>query len=205
MNRTGKDGPRVLRTRSGWPARRSWKVQTPPDPAELLRVGTTRGPFMVSTHVHPQVCALHEPDRQGRTAGPPDPQRLAGEEILESPNVLDAAELLRVGTTRGPFMVSTHVHPQVCALHEPADGLLTPVSPRRAGRRSLWLALLLCAPYQLLGQHAHLNAGAVGTNQNDQLIWANAADFGPESGYVKTLFFTMPLCSAESLRVAPEA
>src|SRR6185503_8206725 len=54
--------------------------------------------------VHQQVEALHEPDRQGRTAGPPDPQRLAGEEILESPNVLDAAAL-RVGTTRGPFMV----------------------------------------------------------------------------------------------------
>src|SRR6185503_12302496 len=119
MNRTGKDGPRVLRTRSGWPARRSWKVQTPPDPAELLRVGTTRGPFMVSTHVHPQVCALHEPDRQGRTAGPPDPQRLAGEEILESPNALDPAELLRVGTTRGPFMVLTHVHLQVFPTHAP--------------------------------------------------------------------------------------
>ena len=49
--------------------------------------------------VHQQVEATHEPYRQGRTAGPPDPQRLAGEEILERPNVLDAAELLRVGTT----------------------------------------------------------------------------------------------------------
>src|SRR6185503_1575652 len=78
MNRPCKIGPRVLRTRSparwaGGP-RRCGKVQTPPDPAELLRVGTTRGPFMVLTHVHPQVFPTHEPDRQGRTAGPPDPQ-----------------------------------------------------------------------------------------------------------------------------------
>src|SRR6185503_14730967 len=46
----------------------------------------------------------HAQNTEGRTAGLPDPQRLAGEEILESPNVLDPAELLRVGTTRGPFM-----------------------------------------------------------------------------------------------------
>src|SRR6185503_4694756 len=94
---------------------------------------------MVSTHVHPQLFPTHAPDRQGRTAGPPDPQRLAGEEILESPNVLDPAELLRVGTTRGPFMVLTHVHPQVCALHEPADGPPHPgpLLPRREERETI--------------------------------------------------------------------
>src|SRR6185295_17359219 len=51
--------------------------------------------------VHPQVCALL--NRTGKD-GPRvlrTRKRLAGEEILESPNVLDAAELLRVGTTRG--------------------------------------------------------------------------------------------------------
>lgn len=39
-------------------------------------------------------------------------------------------------------------------------------------------------------QHSHLNAGAVGTNQNDQLVWANGADFVASSGYAKTLVFT---------------
>ena len=41
-----------------------------------------------------------------RTAGPPSPQRLAGGKILESPNAPDPAELLRVGTTRGPIYSS---------------------------------------------------------------------------------------------------
>jgi len=38
--------------------------------------------------------------------------------------------------------------------------------------------------------HGHLNAGAVGTNQNDALIWANGSDFAIASGYVKTLDYT---------------
>lgn len=40
------------------------------------------------------------------------------------------------------------------------------------------------------GQHGHLNAGAVGTSQNDQLAWINGADFVASSGYVKTLDYT---------------
>jgi hypothetical protein len=39
-------------------------------------------------------------------------------------------------------------------------------------------------------QHGHLNAGAVSTNQNAQLIWANGADFIATSGYVNTLSYT---------------
>jgi hypothetical protein len=38
--------------------------------------------------------------------------------------------------------------------------------------------------------HGHLNAGAVGTNQNDQLNWNNAVDFMAASGYVKTFDYT---------------
>src|SRR6185312_15129165 len=86
--------------------------------------------------VHRQVEATHEPYRQGRTAGPPDPQRLAGEEILESPNVLDAAELLRVGTTRGPFMVSTQCIRR-CALSMNRTGK---DGPRVLRTRSGWPA-----------------------------------------------------------------
>src|SRR6185503_2539941 len=56
--------------------------------------------------------AAQESSRQGRTAGPPDPQRLAGAAILGSPNPFDAAELLRVGTPRGPI----HVWPLVALL-----------------------------------------------------------------------------------------
>ena len=39
-------------------------------------------------------------------------------------------------------------------------------------------------------QHGHLNAGALGTQQNDKLYFANGADFVDSSGYVKTLTFT---------------
>ena len=49
---------------------------------------------------------------------------------------------------------------------------------------------VICAQPTLRAQHGHLNAGAVGTNQNDRLIWANGADFIASSGYVKTLNFT---------------
>jgi hypothetical protein len=37
--------------------------------------------------------------------------------------------------------------------------------------------------------HGHLNVGAVGTNQNDQLIFDNSAIFETGSGYVKTLTY----------------
>jgi hypothetical protein len=51
--------------------------------------------------------------------------------------------------------------------------------------------LMLCAQSTLRAQqHGHLNAGAVGTNQNERLIWANGADFNASSGYVKTLNYT---------------
>ena len=39
-------------------------------------------------------------------------------------------------------------------------------------------------------QHGHLNAGAVGVNQNDKLYFDNGADFITNSGYVKTLTYT---------------
>jgi hypothetical protein len=51
-------------------------------------------------------------------------------------------------------------------------------------------SLVICAQPTLRAQHGHLNAGAVGTNQNDRLIWANGADFIASSGYVKTLNYT---------------
>jgi hypothetical protein len=38
--------------------------------------------------------------------------------------------------------------------------------------------------------HGHFYVGATGTNQNDQLIITNAADFATASGYVKTLNYT---------------
>ena len=54
-------------------------------------------------------------------------------------------------------------------------------------RLALALGLALSSQTSAHAQHAHLNAGAVGTNQNDQLIWANGADFVASSEYVKTL------------------
>jgi len=50
--------------------------------------------------------------------------------------------------------------------------------------------LVLGTQPTLRAQHGHLNAGAIGTNQNDRLIWANGADFIASSGYVKTLNYT---------------
>lgn len=38
--------------------------------------------------------------------------------------------------------------------------------------------------------HAHLNIGAIGTNQNDPLTFDNGADFAVASDYVKTLVLT---------------
>ncbi|MCG3148824.1 MAG: hypothetical protein PCFJNLEI_02273 [Verrucomicrobiae bacterium] len=39
-------------------------------------------------------------------------------------------------------------------------------------------------------QHGHLNAGAVGTNQDDALFFANGADFVTNSGYIVTMAYT---------------
>lgn len=55
---------------------------------------------------------------------------------------------------------------------------------------ALALGLAFSVQNTIHAQHGHLNAGAVGTNQNDQLLWANGADFLASSGYVKTLDYT---------------
>lgn len=56
---------------------------------------------------------------------------------------------------------------------------------------ALGLGLVLSAQANLLAaDHGHLNAGAVGTKQNDKLIFDNAAEFVSSSGYVKTLTHT---------------
>ncbi len=49
---------------------------------------------------------------------------------------------------------------------------------------------LLFSSIATLAQHGHLNVGATGTNQNDQLIWANGAIFAAESGFVRTMTYT---------------
>ena len=54
----------------------------------------------------------------------------------------------------------------------------------------LALAVALSLPATLHAQHGHLNAGTIGTNQNDRLLWANGADFVDTSAYVKTLTYT---------------
>lgn len=46
---------------------------------------------------------------------------------------------------------------------------------------------LFALPFASSAQHGHLNVGATGRNQGDQLIWANGADFIASSGYVKPL------------------
>ena len=52
-------------------------------------------------------------------------------------------------------------------------------------------ALALSAQLQLHAQdHGHLNVGALGTNQDARLYFANGGDFASDSGYVKTLDFT---------------
>jgi hypothetical protein len=50
------------------------------------------------------------------------------------------------------------------------------------------LAAMLLAG-NALAQHGHLNAGAAGQNQNDQLVWDNGADFAVGSGYVQEMLF----------------
>jgi hypothetical protein len=57
-------------------------------------------------------------------------------------------------------------------------------------RTALALSALLLTGGSALAQHGHLNAGATGQNQNDQLVWANGAIFAAESGYVNDLVFT---------------
>ena len=58
------------------------------------------------------------------------------------------------------------------------------------------IQLLITAIVTVLGeslsqaQHGHLNAGAYGRNQNDELYFANGQDFVDSSGYVKTLTYT---------------
>ena len=47
--------------------------------------------------------------------------------------------------------------------------------------------LLLATGQVLHAQHGHLNAGALGTNQNDQLYFANGNVFAATSGYVQTM------------------
>ena len=48
---------------------------------------------------------------------------------------------------------------------------------------------LLLATEGVQAQHGHINAGAKGTNQGDQLYWANGAIFAYDSGYVKELTY----------------
>ena len=57
-------------------------------------------------------------------------------------------------------------------------------------RLALALGLALSVQNTVHAQHGHLNAGAVGTNQGDQLRWANSADFIASSSYLKTLDYT---------------
>ena len=56
-------------------------------------------------------------------------------------------------------------------------------------RISLACAVVLGGPLAR-AQHGHTDIGAMGTNQNDKLIWANGSDFVTGSGYVKWLELT---------------
>jgi hypothetical protein len=56
-------------------------------------------------------------------------------------------------------------------------------------KTALALSALLLAGGSALAQHGHLNAGATGQNQNDQLVWANGAIFAADSGYVQNMAF----------------
>jgi len=54
------------------------------------------------------------------------------------------------------------------------------------------LLILNCAPLiprALAQDHGHLNIGAAGTNQNDELTFDNGRDFASSADYVKTLDF----------------
>jgi len=52
------------------------------------------------------------------------------------------------------------------------------------------LTLTLVAESAVAQDHGHLNIGATGTNQNDQLIFDNGNIFETGYGYIKTLTFT---------------
>ena len=54
----------------------------------------------------------------------------------------------------------------------------------------LLLVTALGAPTVRAQHGGHLNAGALGRNQNDLLFFANGADFVDSSGFVRTLTFT---------------
>lgn len=56
-------------------------------------------------------------------------------------------------------------------------------------KSGLVLAAMLLLAGKARAQHGHLNAGAVGQNQNDQLVWANGAEFAAGSGYVQEMAF----------------
>ncbi len=51
-------------------------------------------------------------------------------------------------------------------------------------------ALTALAESAIAQDHGHLNIGAVGTNQNDQLIFDNGGIFETSYGYIKTLTYT---------------
>jgi len=57
-------------------------------------------------------------------------------------------------------------------------------------KSALICGLVLSSPFLCAQDHGHLNAGAVGTNVNDQANWNNAMDFIASSGYVKTFDYT---------------
>jgi hypothetical protein len=63
------------------------------------------------------------------------------------------------------------------------------MKPMTLHKPALALAALLLAGGSALAQHGHLNAGATGQNQNDQLVWANGAAFAAGSGYVQNMAF----------------
>lgn len=56
-------------------------------------------------------------------------------------------------------------------------------------KTALICGLVLTSPLAR-AQHGHIDAGAVGTSQNDRLTWINGADFVASSGYVKTFDYT---------------
>ena len=61
-------------------------------------------------------------------------------------------------------------------------------------KQFLSVVLILCyaplTPRAWAQDHGHLNIGAAGTNQNDQLTFDNGRDFAASANYVKTLDFT---------------
>jgi len=56
-------------------------------------------------------------------------------------------------------------------------------------KSGLSLMAMLLLTGRALAQHGHLNAGAAGQNQNDQLVWVNGAEFTAGSGYIQEMAF----------------